>query len=103
MTLKARPINNGVATQEFVSVNQLVSGLYETAASDEQQKIVAMLVGKVYKDSQPEGRGQILKHLLQPIGVLALLTVANGVFAKLRLRNDWSAIPLQLDLQRQRC
>lgn len=56
-----------------------------------------MLVGKVYKDSQPEGRRRILAHLLKPLGVLSLLPIANGAFAKMRLRSDWTSVQFPLE------
>lgn len=37
---KTSPNTHGVATKEFVSVDQLVSEVYETAPSAEKQKIV---------------------------------------------------------------
>ena len=39
----------------------------------------------------------MLEHLLKPLGVLSLLTVANGVFAKARFRGGWTTMQVQLD------
>ncbi|HTT12234.1 MAG TPA: hypothetical protein VMG60_15210 [Burkholderiaceae bacterium] len=47
---------------------------------------VAQLVGKVYEDAPPAERGYMIEALLRPLGVLALSAIANGVFARMRLR-----------------
>lgn len=34
-------------------------------------------------------RTRLVEHLLRPLGVLSLVAVANGIFAKIRFRSEW--------------
>ena len=47
---------------------------------------VPALVGEVFQASPLEERRRLLEYLLPPMGVLALVTVANGVFASIRFK-----------------
>ncbi len=51
---------------------------------------IAQLVGQVYTDAPPTEKSRLIAYLLRPLGVLSLVSVANGIFAHLRLRSDWS-------------
>ena len=51
---------------------------------------IAQLVGKVYESAPPAEQSRLIEFLLRPLGVLSLVTIANGIFANIRLRNDWS-------------
>ena len=93
----ALPFATNDATMKEISIDQLVVEVYESAPSEQKEKMVAQLVGKVYKDAPPDARGRMLEHLLKPLGVLSLLTVANGVFAKARFRGGWTTMQVQLD------
>ncbi len=53
---------------------------------------IAQLVGQVYECAPPAERTQLIEFLLKPLGVLSLVSVANGIFANIRLRGDWSDI-----------
>ena len=50
---------------------------------------VPQLVGQVYAAAPAVDRSHMLEHLLRPLGVLALVAVADGVFAKIRFRGGW--------------
>lgn len=50
---------------------------------------IAQLVGQVYESAPPAERSRLLEHLLRPLGVLSLVAVANGIFAKIRFRSGW--------------
>lgn len=51
---------------------------------------IAQLVGQVYESVPPAEQSRLIEFLLRPLGVLSLVTIANGIFANIRLRNDWS-------------
>lgn len=53
---------------------------------------IAQLVGEVYEAAPPPVRSRLLEHLLKPLGVLSLVAVANGIFAKIRFRSGWPEI-----------
>ena len=64
---------------------------------------VARLVGELYDASPVAERRRLLDRLLPAMGVLSLVAVANGVFAQIRLRNDWASAHVRLeDVQKVR-
>lgn len=58
---------------------------------------IAQLVGQVYAVAPPAERGRLLEHLLKPLGVLSLVAIANGIFAKIRFRSGWPDLHVQLE------
>lgn len=58
---------------------------------------IAQLVGQVYEAAPPTLRGRLLEHLMRPLGVLSLLAVANGIFAKIRFRGGWPDLHVRLE------
>lgn len=58
---------------------------------------IAQLVGQVYESAPPAERSRLLEHLLKPLGVLSLVAVANGIFAKIRFRSGWPNMHIQLE------
>jgi hypothetical protein len=58
---------------------------------------IAQLVGEVYESAPPAVRGRLLEHLLKPLGVLSLVAVANGIFAKIRFRSGWPDLHVPLE------
>jgi hypothetical protein len=62
---------------------------------------IAELVGQVYEAAPATERTRLLEQLLRPLGVLALLAVADGVFAKIRFQSGWQQMQVRLeDVQR---
>jgi hypothetical protein len=66
----------------------------EVLGSDEpgchaSETTIAYMVGKVFETAPLAERSRLLEHLLQPIGVLGLVAVANGIFARIRFRSGW--------------
>jgi hypothetical protein len=79
-----------------------VSDATEVLVSDElgchaSEITIAQLVGKVYETAPPVERSRLLEHLLQPIGVLGLAAVANGMFAKIRFRGGWPKLQVRIE------
>ncbi len=58
---------------------------------------IAQLVGQVYEYAPPAERKRLLEHLLRPLGVLSLVAIANGVFAKIRFRSEWPDLHVPLE------
>jgi hypothetical protein len=58
---------------------------------------LAVLVAEMYETAPAVERRQLLDLLLPPMGVLALVSVANGVFARIRLRTDWAQGHVRLE------
>ena len=61
---------------------------------------VPQLVAATWENAPPSVRARVIEHLLQPLGVLSLVAIADGVFARLRFRAGWpdvSILPQDLD------
>ena len=58
---------------------------------------IAQLVGQVYEFAPPAERSRLLEHLLRPLGVLSLVAIANGIFAKISFRSGWPDMHVQLE------
>jgi len=58
---------------------------------------ISQLIGKVFEAAATSERCRILEQLMKPLGVLALVAVANGVFAKLWFRSGWHELHVQPD------
>lgn len=64
---------------------------------DELDRKVAQLVGEVFEAAPVTERRRLLEYLLPPMGVLALVAVANGIFARIRFRADWAQSHVRLE------
>jgi len=71
------------------------AGLQGTRAG--QSKGLSQLVAEIYELAPPDVRVKMLEHLMRPLGVLALVAVANGAFAKIRLRSGLYRQKLSVD------
>ncbi len=61
------------------------------------------LVAEVYEAAPAAERGRLIEQLLRPLGVLSLVAIADGIFAKIRLRSGWQDLHVRLeDLQNVR-
>ena len=58
---------------------------------------VPALIGQVYELAPASLRAGILAHLLQPLGLLSLVALANGVFATIRFRGGIAQRSVALD------
>ena len=58
---------------------------------------IAQLVAQVYETAPPALRTRLLEHLLMPLGVLSLVAVANGIFAKIRFRSGWPDMHIRFE------
>ena len=58
---------------------------------------IAQLVGEVYEAVPAVEKIRLLEQLLRPLGVLALVAVANGIFARIRFRGGWPQLHVRLE------
>lgn len=58
---------------------------------------VPVLLAQVYDIAPPSERTRLLTHLMQPVGVLSLVAVAGGVFAKMRFRDAPGPLNLRIE------
>ncbi|MDD5333228.1 MAG: hypothetical protein PHS32_05720 [Rhodoferax sp.] len=58
---------------------------------------LAQLVAEVYETAPPAERSRLLEHLLRPLGVLALVVIADGIFAKIRFRGGWPDLRVRFE------
>jgi hypothetical protein len=67
----------------------------------ESANLLPELVAKVYAAAPPADRRRLLEHLLKPLGLLSLVAVANGAFARLAANSGWSKLQFNAeDVQR---
>ena len=64
----------------------------QALASQVSETTIAHLVGQVFESAPPAERSRLLEHLLRPLGVLSLVAIANGIFAKIRFQSGWPDI-----------
>lgn len=76
------------------AVDQLPS---EKVTCQVSEITISQLVGQVYEYAPPAERKRLLEHLLRPLGVLSLVAIANGVFAKIRFRSGWPDLHVPLE------
>ena len=60
-----------------------------TDASLPDRSAIPGLVAEVYAAAPDAERGRLLETLLRPLGVLSLVAVADGIFARVRFRSGW--------------
>ena len=58
---------------------------------------ISELVGQVYQDAPATVRTRLIELLIRPLGVLALLAVANGIFAKAWFHSAWPGTQVRLE------
>ena len=58
---------------------------------------IAQLVAQVYETAPPELRISLLEQLLKPLGILSLIAVADGIFAKIRFSSGWPNMPIRFE------
>ena len=58
---------------------------------------VPQLVGQVYEAAPALEKSHMLELLLRPLGVLSLVSVAGGIFAKVRFRGGWPDLHVRLE------
>ena len=68
------------------------------AASDPPAEMaLSKLVAEVYEAAPLALRSRLLEQLMRPLGVLALVAVANGIFAKIRFRSSWPELQIRAE------
>jgi hypothetical protein len=58
---------------------------------------VPVLVAAVFEAAPPPERKRLLELMIRPLGLLSLAAVANGLFAKMGLRSNWTSISIQAE------
>jgi hypothetical protein len=58
---------------------------------------VPVLVAAVFEAAPPPERKRLLELMIRPLGLLSLAAVANGIFAKMGLRSNWTSISIQAE------
>lgn len=88
---------NSTPVETFDARHHESLGLSQRDRSDIVRKSTAQQVGEIYEMAPNDIRVKMLEHLLRSIGVLALVAIANGVFAKLRFRGGWPELKLRVE------
>lgn len=80
-----------------ITIENLANEVYESAPQAVKSRIISELVGRVYETAPPVEKTRLVAHLMQPLGILSLVTVANGVFASIRFRGASVDFPVGID------
>lgn len=78
-------------------VDVLVKQVYDSSSPKLKSRMLNLLVGRAYEASPLQVKKSLLEQLIRSVGVLGLVGVAGGVFAKIRLRGAWPDIAVRLD------
>jgi hypothetical protein len=70
---------------------------YSVQTSAQNGMRTAQLVGKVYETISAQEQSKLLGQLLRPLGILSLVGVADGIFAKLWFRSGQQIAHIRLD------
>ena len=85
MTTPTNPVTHPVTNLD-IPIEQLVDEVYESAPQPVKSSMLAQLVGKVYESAPASEKRRLVEHLMKPLGILSLVAVAGGIFAKMRLQ-----------------
>ena len=80
-----------------IPVEQLLDEIYQSAPAAVRSNLLSQLVAKVYEIAPAHERTRMLEQLMMPLGVLSLVAVANGIFAKIRFRGGWPDLNVRLE------
>lgn len=83
--------------ESSASVDAVVRDVYDASQPKVRSRILNLLLGRAYAASPPPVRQSLLDLLIHSVGVLGLVTIAGGVFAKIRLRGGWPDVAVSLD------
>jgi len=78
-----------------IASNAIGSTPAPTRAASETE--IPALVAQVYEAAPAEERCHLVETLLRPLGVLSLVAIAHGVFAKIRFRNAGQELQVRVD------
>ncbi len=78
------------------SVAQVVEA-YEAASPVVRSRMLTRLVVDAFQSASPFVRRHLLERLLRPLGVLSLVAVAGGIFAKIPFRSNWQHLQVQIE------
>jgi len=94
-------VSNFAPTNSYspVPTEVLVKAVYDSSPQKVKESILNLLVGNAYEAAPYPVRKSLLDQLIRSVGVLGLVTVAGGVFAKIRLRGGWPDFVKSDDLQ----
>ena len=81
-------------------VEQRVQEVYAAAPPAVQANLLSQLVGRLYEVAPVTDRGSLVAHLMRPLGILSLVAIAGGIFARIRFRYGLSQAQISVeDLQ----
>lgn len=58
---------------------------------------IPQLVAEIYESAPMRLRVKLLEQLIRPLGVLALVAISNGIFAKIRFKSGWPDMHIRFE------
>lgn len=89
--MKAEFVETGIPVRavdaaRLVAVDRLVLDVYDTASPHTRRRMLAVVFAKVFAFASGADKEEMLARLLRPLGMLSLLSVANGAFTRFKLQ-----------------
>ena len=94
---EAQGLPQAIGLGSAIAIESLSKDVYEAAPPAVKSRILSELVGRVYAMAPPAVKTRLIAHLMRPLGILSLVTVANGVFASIRFRGASVDFPVGID------
>ena len=80
-----------------IPIEEIVSQTYASVTPDVRSWMLTRLVAKVYVSAPAAVQCSLLAQLLRPLGILSLMVLAGGIFAKIRFHSASRGIHVALD------
>ena len=84
-----------MASNPSQPIGRTAASRFPEPTSDETA--IPALVAQVYESAPTDDRRRLVETLLRPLGVLSLVAIANGIFAKIRFRSAGQDLNVRID------
>lgn len=81
----------------MTSIASQSGGKMPASLDPRSELAIPTLVAQVYESAPTAERCHLVETLLRPLGVLSLVAVANGIFAKIRFRSAGQELNVRVD------
>lgn len=88
---------NSQNCSEALPIKEIVIDVYESSEPGAKRRMLNLLVGRAYDVAPPGIRKSLLEQLTRPLGVLGMMSVAGGTFARFRFQGHRHNDTLHLD------
>lgn len=62
-----------------------------------REQEIPELIAQLYTDASPPEKSRLLEHLVRPLNLLPLFALANGIFARIWMRNGQEHLHIRVE------